>query len=203
LKTTRFSPRSRRRCGRGPRFSAQRGHHVRQTLKRHARSVRRQLGQRRHCLIVADHLGTAGTLRLVLDRFVSTEGVTDGIDALYRLSWAVPDCVVCDDGAWAAAGASFVRTLRTQHPSSRIIRLITEVASAKSTADAAPLIDAIVREERGLKKVVRTTLASRPQEGRDCGRPHHARGDLLSLGAQPDLPRSRRRLLRSPARRAR
>src|SRR5262249_19585454 len=50
----------------------------------------------RRCLVVVGHVGTAGTLKLILQRHVTTQVATDGISAVRVLGASVPDCVVCD-----------------------------------------------------------------------------------------------------------
>jgi YesN/AraC family two-component response regulator len=78
---------------------------------------------RPRCLVLAAHVGTAATLRLILDRYVPTNASTDCFLATQILGITSPDCIVIDYPAWAADGSSFVRVLRMRFASSQVALL--------------------------------------------------------------------------------
>jgi DNA-binding response OmpR family regulator/AraC-like DNA-binding protein len=108
------------------------------------------------CLILAGHLGTAATLKLILERYATTYVATDGIDAVQSLGAAVPDCVLCDERGWAAEGAAFVRALRSQYPMCRVALLTTD--DGGHSRDTGYLVDALIPERAGLSAVVRHAI---------------------------------------------
>src|SRR5262249_34948018 len=55
---------------------------------------------RPRCLVVAKHIGTAGMLRLILDRYVPTNAAADCLHAARLLGVDLPDCLVVDQSAW-------------------------------------------------------------------------------------------------------
>lgn len=121
-------------------------------------SRRREPFPRGRCLVMVAHAGTAGTLRLVLEKYVETSVASSGARALRAMGAAAPQCVVCDEPMWDAEGAPFVRAFRGQHPETRVI-LIGGSASASRLPDRITPIDDVVSEHAGLAEVVRRTLA--------------------------------------------
>src|SRR5262249_49372860 len=90
---------------------------------------------RPRCLIIASHIGTAGTLRLILDRYVPTNAATNSLNAARLLGVGHPDCVVVDDSAWANGGSALARILRMRAPTVRVA-LLTNSDSTTSTTDS-------------------------------------------------------------------
>jgi CheY-like chemotaxis protein len=113
---------------------------------------------RRRCLLVVGHPGTAGTLEVVLDRYVSTDIAADGLGALRAIGVAVPDCVVCDDAAWTRDGATFVRALRVRHPNLYVVRMTGE-REPIDPGGPGGLIDTVVPQCAGVGEAVRRILA--------------------------------------------
>src|SRR5262249_17236660 len=87
---------------------------------------------RPRCLVLAAHVGTAATLRIILDRYVPTNASTDCLLATKILAITPPDCIVIDYPAWAAGGSSFVRVLRMRFASSRVALLRDETEFSAS-----------------------------------------------------------------------
>jgi DNA-binding response OmpR family regulator/AraC-like DNA-binding protein len=112
---------------------------------------------RARCLLLIGHVGTAGTLRLLLGRSVSTDVARDGIRAVRSLGAAVPDCVVCDDEAWMADGSALIRVLRMQSPQTRVVMMTSRREPVRNVDPS--LVDAFASHEAGVGDVVRRVLA--------------------------------------------
>jgi DNA-binding response OmpR family regulator len=127
------------------------------TDPRGLQSVRGDPGRPR-CLVLAGHIGTAGSLKLVLERYVTTDVATEGISALRMLGVAIPHCMICDDEAWDAQGSTLVSVLRSRDPTCRVI-LFTR-ADVRDTRDRGGrhLVDVLVPQSAGLPELVRQTL---------------------------------------------
>jgi CheY-like chemotaxis protein/AraC-like DNA-binding protein len=89
---------------------------------------------RPRCLVVAQHIGTAGTLRLILDRYVPTNVAADCLHAVRLLGVGLPNCVVIDHPAWEAEGSTLIRILRA-HATTVRVGVITATAPAPPYAD--------------------------------------------------------------------
>src|SRR5262249_28583600 len=87
---------------------------------------------RPRCLVLAAHVGTAATLRIILDRYVPTNASTDCLLATKILGITPPDCIVIDYPAWAADGSIFVAVLRMRFASCRVARLRGETELSPS-----------------------------------------------------------------------
>jgi len=112
---------------------------------------------RPQCLVVADHLGTAGLLRVVLDRYVPTNTSTKCFLAAQMLGIEPPACVVIDGSSWDANGVDFVRILRTRFAPIQVVVLTEEMAGNHRTATPA---DRDVVHCHGIGAVIRYVLGT-------------------------------------------
>jgi CheY-like chemotaxis protein len=124
---------------------------------------------RPRCLILAGHVGTAGMLRVILDRYVPTNASTDCVLATHVLGIAPPDCIVIDQSAWKADGSTFVRILRMRSATMRIALLadgvdITAAAITQTDLDVTKhnRLDTVIRYVLGTFVLTGTLLASEP-----------------------------------------
>jgi DNA-binding response OmpR family regulator/AraC-like DNA-binding protein len=144
--------------------------------------------RRRRCLVVVGDLGTAGTLKLVLEPRVATEVVRDGVAALRTLGGAIPDCVVCDGEGWAAEGAALVRALRARYADCRVAFLTRDDEADRASRSS--LVDAQVPLRSTVGALTRLIVALCSAE-EEAAHEHneHVQGaiDYLRVGYAEDV----------------
>jgi AraC-like DNA-binding protein/CheY-like chemotaxis protein len=131
----------------------------------------RRADVRSRCLVLAGHLGTAATLRLILARHVIINVAIDAVSAIGLLNASEPDCIICDEQAWITEGVALARAVRAKDLTCRIA-LVAGINGINAHGRDGQLVDAVIPANLALGELVRRTLglcaAGRDQWSRQC-----------------------------------